>query len=161
LVTDILTSIEASGLAKWVRESLSIWSMPMIITAHTVGLALLVGSSWAFGLRVLGVARSIPLAALRTLFPVMWAGFWINAVTGALLFSADAVRRATSPLFLTKMAFVAVGMATLVLIRRHIYGKAADSNHVDGKARVLAIVSIVVWAAAITAGRLLAYLVDY
>jgi hypothetical protein len=160
-MTDILTSLQASGPAAWVRESFSIWAMPTVMTAHTLGLALLVGSSWAFDLRVLGVGRSIPLAPLRTLFPLMWAGFWINAATGTLLFAADAVQRGTSPLFLTKMGFVALGVVTLVLIRRHVYGEGADPTRVSGTARAIAMVSIVAWTGAITAGRLLAYLVGF
>ena len=41
-------------------------------------------------LRLLGVARSIPLAPLRGLFPVMYVGFWVDALSGLALLSANA-----------------------------------------------------------------------
>ena len=37
------------------------------------------------GLRVLGAAPGVPLAAFRRFDPVMWAGLWLNVVTGVLL----------------------------------------------------------------------------
>ena len=60
---EILTSLEHSGVATWIRESPSIWGYPTILTLHTVGLAVLVGANWALDLRLLGVARQIPLTA--------------------------------------------------------------------------------------------------
>jgi hypothetical protein len=161
-MTDLLVSLEESGLSTWLRESDSLWALPTILTLHTLGLAVLVGSSWAFDLRVLGIGRTIPLAPYRTMFTVMWAGFWINFVTGMLLFAADAARKAVSTLFLTKMLFVIVGVVMLVLIRKHVYGTDGQAPEpVNSTAKVLAVVSMTAWAAAISAGRLLAYLAEY
>ena len=160
-MTEVLASLQESGFATWLRESESIWALPTVLTFHTIGLGILVGSAFAFDLRVLGIARSIPLVPLRTLFRVMWFGFWINAVTGVALFVADASRKATSPTFLTKMTFVAIGVVTLVLIRRHVYGPAADLDRPSSTARLIALVSILAWSAAISAGRLLAYVVEF
>ena len=160
-MTEVLASLQESGFATWLRESESIWALPTVLTVHTIGLGVLVGSAFAFDLRVLGMARSIPLAPLVTLFRVMWIGFWVNAATGVALFVADASRKGTSPTFLTKMTFVATGVVTLVLIRRHVYGKDADPIRVSSTARLIALVSIVAWSAAISAGRLLAYIVEF
>ena len=160
-MTEVLASLQASGFATWLRESESIWALPTVLTVHTIGLGILVGSAFAFDLRVLGMARSIPLVPLRTLFRVMWFGFWINAITGVALFVADASRKATSPTFLTKMTFVAIGVVTLVLIRRHVYGPGADPDRPSSTARLIALVSILAWSAAISAGRLLAYVVEF
>lgn len=74
-----------------------------------------------------------------------------------MLFAADAEAKSTQGLFLVKLLFVATGVVTIVLIRRHVYGANADSVVVSGTAKGLAILSLVVWVAAITAGRLLAY----
>jgi hypothetical protein len=161
-MTDLWLSLEASGLSTWLRESDSLWALPTILTLHTLGLAVLVGSSWAFDLRVLGMGRTIPLGPFRTLFKVMWLGFWINLVTGLLLFAADAERKAGSTLFLAKMLFVIVGVVMLVMIRKHVYGADGTApERVSSSAKVLAIVSIAAWSAAISAGRLLAYLAEY
>ncbi|MBM3820063.1 MAG: hypothetical protein FJW14_13735 [Acidimicrobiia bacterium] len=119
------------------------------------------GAAFAFDLRVLGMGRSIPLAPLATLFRIAWFGFWINTVTGVLLFMSDAVRKSTSPTFLTKMAFVALGVATLVLLKRHVYARDAGQDGASSTAKMLALGSIVMWCAAIGAGRLLAYVVEF
>jgi len=39
---DLLATLESSGFSTWLRESNSIWGYPMILTLHTVGLALVV-----------------------------------------------------------------------------------------------------------------------
>ena len=51
--------IESSAPSVWLRESLSVFAFPMVLTLHTVGLAFLVGPAMALGLRLLGVARQI------------------------------------------------------------------------------------------------------
>jgi hypothetical protein len=115
----------------------------------------LAGASAAVDLRVLGIARTIPLHALQRLFPVMWAGFWLNFVTGAMLFGADATRKAAMPMFGIKLGLVVAGVTTIVLLRPHVTDHNAGQPG-DG-ARRLALLSLVVWTATITAGRLLAY----
>src|SRR5688500_9824619 len=94
-MTDALAALEASTFSTWLRESPSIWAYPTILTLHTVGLGVLVGANWMVDLRVLGLARAIPGAVLSKAFPVMWAGFWLNAVTGALLFAGDPTKGTT------------------------------------------------------------------
>jgi len=159
---EILIALQESALSTWLREAETTWAMPMVLTLHTLGLGVLVGAAFAFDLRVLGMGRTIPLAPLKVLFRVMWIGFWINAATGLLLFASDAIRRGTSFTFLLKMSLVAGGVATVILLRRHVYrtdGTVAD--HVSGSARLLAATSIVVWCAAIGTGRLLAYVSEF
>jgi hypothetical protein len=154
---DLLSSLESSGFASWLRESNSIWGYPMILTLHTVGLALLVGASTVLDLRLLGFAVRLPLVELSRAFRIMWIGFWINAVTGGLLFAADATTRGTSRLFIGKLFLVAFGVLVIVLIRRQVFGRTPDRPRVGATAQVLAATSLVVWVAAITAGRLMAY----
>ena len=82
-------------------------------------------------------------------------GLIINVVTGVLLFIKSATVWGTALPFLVKMALVAASVATLVPIRAYVLrGDAAG-----GSARLWAIASILAWSAAVTAGRLLAYLV--
>lgn len=156
----VLISLEQSGLATWLRDSESIWALPTVLTIHTMGLGVLVGSAWAFDLRLLGVAKSIPLPPLVTLFRLMWLGFWINFSTGALLFITDASRKGASGLFLSKMLFVALGVVTIWLLKRQVYDRSPDAPAGDGAIRLLAVSSIVVWSAALLSGRMLAYFIE-
>ena len=154
---DVFTWLEESAMSTWVREAPTIWAFATIITLHTFGMAVLVGASAVLDLRLLGVGRGIPLASMRTLFRVMWAGFWLNLVTGSVLFAADAGSRGTQGLFLVKLLFVAVGVAAMILIKRRVYGAHAEPVVVSGATKRLAGLSLLVWVAAITTGRLLAY----
>src|SRR6185369_12995916 len=81
----LLAQIEASGLSTWIRESDALYAFPGILIVHTLGMALAAGSSAAIGLRLLGVARPIPLTSLRELVPVAWIGLLLNIGSGALL----------------------------------------------------------------------------
>jgi hypothetical protein len=150
-------ALQDTGLSTWIREANSLMAFPGILTLHTMGLGLLVGAAAVLDLRLLGMGGRLPLAPMRDLFRLMWIGFVVNAVTGTLLFAADAVRRGTSVFFLAKLLLVAGGVVTMVLIKRNIFGPNADPVRPSATAKRLAIASLLIWSAAITAGRLLAY----
>jgi hypothetical protein len=154
---DLLTWLEGTGFSIWVREAPTIWAFSTILTLHTFGMGVLVGASVLLDLRLLGIGRTMPLGPLESLYRIMWAGFWLNLVTGSMLFAADATSRGTQWLFFVKLVFVAAGVATMILIRRQVYGAKTEPVAVNGATRGLAVVSLVAWAAAITSGRLLAY----
>jgi hypothetical protein len=154
-MTELLAAIQDSALSIWVRESSSLLAYPMIITMHTFGLGVLVGASTVIDLRVLGVARQIPLASLKGIFVVMWMGFWLNAVTGVMLFAADP---RTTGLFFIKMGSIAFGIAVIMLLRRTLYGDGGDGGTLLPVAKTYALLSLVTWVVATTTGRLMAYL---
>ena len=154
---DLFLWLEGTALSTWIRESPSLFAFAGVLTSHTFGMAVLVGASTVLNLRVLGVVGSIPFAPLRMLFPVIWAGFGLNLVTGTLLFAADATSRGTQWMFFVKMLFVAVGVTTVVLVKRQVYDAKTEPVVVSGAAKRLAILSLVAWVVAITSGRLLAY----
>jgi hypothetical protein len=155
---DLLTGLQNTPFATWIRESESLWALPAVISLHAFGMAALAGSSWAVDLRVLGIARGIPLEPLRLMFRVMWLGFWVNVVSGLVLFASDAAKMGASTVFKIKMLLVVLGAITTVLIERNLYDRETGAAVVNGTTKLLAIGSMVVWAAAITAGRLLAYI---
>ena len=95
-MSDLLAQMEASGLGTWVRESPSIWAYPTILTLHSIGLGIVVGASMIIDLRLIGRARALEMADLSALFPVIWWAFAVNALTGVLLFIADATRKSAT-----------------------------------------------------------------
>jgi uncharacterized membrane protein (UPF0136 family) len=121
-------------------------------------MAVLVGASWLLDLRLLGVARTIPLSALRWVFSVVAIGLVINLATGLVLFAQKAETWGTSIPFFIKMALVVASAATLLPIRKHMLRTDVDKLEVGSNLRLIAIGSIVAWAGAVTAGRLLAYI---
>ena len=155
---DFLKGLEESGLGTWVRQSNSLFAFPGILFCHTLGMALVAGTSSLISLRILGIAPEVPMQALDRLYPYMWGGFWLNAVSGILLFVPEATTKAISPVFYTKMTFIAIALTLMVrirtrLLRDPLFGKGV----VQMNAKILAWAAILCWLGAITAGRLLAY----
>jgi len=155
----VLAWLESIPLAVWVHESPSVWAQPTVLTLHTMGMAVLVGASWMLDLRLLGIIRNVPLSAFRWVFRTVAIGLVVNVATGVLLFAQRATSLGTAMPFLIKMGLVIASIATLVPLRSLVFSADADRREVSSSARLLAIASILAWSGAITAGRLLAYLV--
>ena len=143
----------------WIRESDSIWAFPMFLFMHTLGMSMIAGVSAVVDIAILGFWPRLPVKPLERLYPLMWAGFWTNAVTGTVLMLADASTKLTNPVFYIKMCFVFAGVALLVTMRKRIF-RAPElvQGALPSNARFLAWASLFCWLGAITAGRLLAYL---
>ena len=153
---DFLLKIEESGFSHWVREADSLLAFPGILLLHTIGMGLVVGINATFDLRVLGFAPSVRLQALERFFPVMWIGFWINAITGTILLAVNATKLTHNPDFYVKLAFIALAVINLLMLKKQVLGQGEDLPP-SMKAKVLAVTSLVFWLGAITSGRLLAY----
>jgi predicted ferric reductase len=155
----VLVWLESLPLSVWVHESPSVWAQPTVLTLHTMGMGVLVGASWVLDLRLLGISRNVPLSAFRWVFRAVAVSLIVNVVTGVLLFTARATTWGPAIPFFIKMCLVVASAATLVPLRSLVFRSDAHQCEVPGSARLLAIASIVAWSAAITSGRLLAYLV--
>ena len=140
--------LESTTFSVWMRESPSLFAFPMILAAHTIGLGMLAGVDVAHDLRMLGVAKRVPEAAFDGFLPVMWIGLGVNAVSGVALLLGYPTKALTNPVFYLKLAFIAVALVLVNAIRR---------RRASGAPKALAVASLVCWAGAIVAGRLLAY----
>ena len=145
--------LESTPFNLWIVESPSLFAFPGILAAHTIGLGLLAGLNGALDFRLLGVARGIPPTAFTRFLPVMWFGFWLNVVTGVALVLAYPTKALTNPVFYLKLGLIAAALLVLRGVLRRLRHGQADSR----VAKALAAASLLLWAAAITAGRLLAY----
>jgi len=96
--------------------------------------------------------------SLERLYPLIWFGFWVNAVTGTALLMASASKRLVDPVFYTKMVFIFAGVAVLQLTRKKVFRNLGPAGAPPENAKALAWASLICWLGAITAGRLLAYL---
>ena len=152
MLDPVFAWIESTALNRWIVESPSLFAFPGILAAHTIGLALLAGVNGALDLRLLGFARGIPPATFIRLVPVMRAGFWINVVSGVALLIGYPTKAFTNPVFYLKLSCVAAAMVVMQAIL-----KRAEEGGESPGTKTLAAVSLLLWAAAITAGRLLAY----
>jgi hypothetical protein len=159
-------------ISEWVQTS--DYGFPLLLAAHSIGLAGVVGILIILNLRVLGYAEGIPLAALSRLMLVAWLGFIINALSGLLLFMANATRLVTNWEFIVKMSAVLLGgiltwMLWRTLKRRDgekIVAERSDSAGpmtytITRSAQIVARISLGVWFAAILFGRIIAYVMDH
>jgi len=154
----LLTWLSMTAFAVWMRESESVWAYPTILFLHTLGLGILVGFTTAIDIRVLGFTEQLPLAPLERFFRFVWIGFWINAVSGtALLIMMPA--KAANPAFIVKMTFIGLGVVNIWWLRRRVFHDPStqELGSVPLAGKLLAAASLVLWAGAITAGRLMAY----
>ena len=155
---EFLQWLESLGISTFIREGGSVWAYPSVLWMHTMGMAAVVGASFVINLRLLGCAPKAPIKPLERLYGLMWWGFWINAVTGTGLLMADATTKLRNPDFYVKMVFVFAGVAILQMQRKKVFADPQlDSAPVTVEAKRLAWASLICWIAAITAGRLLAY----
>jgi hypothetical protein len=154
-----LESLQQSAFARFVGESGSLLGYPTILFLHTLGLGTVAGVNAAVALRVLGFGRSVPLAPLERLFPIMWFGFILSAISGLALLVTDPVTRLHQTVFYVKLVFVALGVVNMQLMRNRIFrGPLVSGGTLPSNAGMLAATSLFLWIGATTAGRLIAYL---
>ena len=151
--------LESTALAEWVRTSLV--GYPLVLTLHSVGMAIIVGLATVVDLRLIGRFERIPLGALDKLLRLAWYGFAVNLVTGAMIFTSQAVFYTTSPVFIIKILMVIGGVSIAAymqpILRREAAGWGETAGVPQGM-RTLAIISLVMWSITIITGRFTAYL---
>jgi hypothetical protein len=153
-IPQFFKTLEESGLSMWVRDN-PFWA---ILTIHALGMAMLVGASAIIGLRILGVASTLPLAPLRRLYGMIWAGFWVQVVSGLLLLIGYPTKSFTNLDFYLKLILIAFGMVAMQMLKTRVF---SDPNMSESdmmvKGKALAIWSLLFWLAAVTSARMLAY----
>jgi hypothetical protein len=156
---EFLAWLQSRSFSLWISESSSLLAYPSVLLVHTIGLAIVVGANVVIDLRMLGAGRQVPLSTLNRVYRPMWYGFTINAISGFLLFAAQAEWTGVKPVFWLKLALIGAALVITVVIRRTVFNDpgASDRPIPDG-VKWLAIVSLILWAGGITAGRYTAYL---
>jgi hypothetical protein len=155
---NFLDTLENLGLSTWVRESPSKLAYPTVLWLHVMGMGVVAGISSVISLRLLGVSPKIPVQPLERLYPLMWFGFWVNAITGTALLLASASKRLVDPTFYIKMVFIFAGVAVLQLTRSKVFRSLGPDGALPQSATILAWAGLICWLGAVTSGRLLAYI---
>ena len=151
--------LETTALAQAMRQWL--WLYPVVEIVHIVGIVLLVGAAAMFDLRLLGVSRRLPVAAMaRHLLPWARLGLGVMVPTGLLMFSAHATEFAANPAFRLKLALVAAACLNALVFHRWPF-RSVSAWNVDAEsppaAKLAAGLSLTLWSGVIACGRLLAY----
>ena len=158
-----LGALEASGLGQAMRQWL--WLYPSVEIVHIVGIGLLFGSIVVFDLRLLGLARDIPVKRLaRHVLPWTAGSFVLIVPSGLLMFTAHATEFIDSEVFIIKMLLIMAGLLNAGLFHTITFRTADvwDSEEMrklppPPSARLAGGLSLLIWISVIACGRLLAY----
>ncbi|MBL0418947.1 hypothetical protein JI739_01185 [Ramlibacter sp. AW1] len=129
------------------------WAYPALEVVHITGIALLVGNLVLLELRVFGQGASLPVHALARLsVSLSLAGFALAAASGLLMFSSQPAELLANGAFRLKMLLLAAAAcnAAVFHLRRSL-------ERLDAGARMLMVVSTLIWLAVIACGRWIAY----
>lgn len=134
------------------------WGWPIAECLHFIGLCLLFGTVGFFDLRMLGVARAVPLRALHRLIPYGIGGFAISAITGSLFVMTTPDQYLHNPAFLIKLLLMVVAGLNMLLFyllaARSVWLTAADGVP-PLAARLFGLVSLLCWLGVVTCGRVI------
>ena len=155
----LLVALEQSALAAAIRES--VWVYPSANVGHIVALTLFAGSVAVMDLRLLGAFAATPPAAIvRPARAVAMLALVLMALTGFMLFAAEASHVAMNPVFQLKAALIGLGILNALLLAAPMLSKlAAAGPHaaVPMRARLAAALSLAIWISVAACGRLIAY----
>jgi hypothetical protein len=136
------------------------WGWPAAESLHFIGLSLLVGTISLFDLRLLGVARQIPIRALHKLVPWGLAGYVCTFATGLLFLLTEPDQYIYNPAFHFKVLFMAAAgfNASLFYLTSYRLTTLSDEpSTVPRSAKLIAAASLILWLSVIIAGRLLTF----
>ncbi len=136
------------------------WGWPLCETIHFLGLSMLVGAVGMFDLRLLGMAKRVPIGALHRLIPWGISGYIITFLTGIMFLATEPDQYIYNPAFLWKISFMLVAglnVATfyLVMFQRVKWLPAGESAAIP--ARVIGALSLFLWIGVIVFGRMLTF----
>jgi len=158
----LLESLSQTALILWVAESN--YGYPIVLTLHSIGMALVIGIMLVVDLRVIGLINVLSFTSLRKFFTVAWIGLAINAGSGTLLFLANYSAFLTNTAFITKIILLVIGAALTAVLSRQLqpYATSDDSSYDTAVAypltpRLIAALCLCLWLGAITAGRIVGY----
>ena len=140
------------------------WVWPVCEMTHYVGMSLIIGVIGILDLRIMGLFKSIPIAALRPLIPWAVVGFIGNLLTGIIFVTgtnSGATFYVDNLSFQLKMLFVLLALANLLIFRftgleRAVYATPAGAS-APPAARAISVFSLVAWVLIIFFGRMLMY----
>jgi hypothetical protein len=144
------------------RESQSLFLYPTIESVHVLSLCLFLGLAVMLDLRLLGwTMRRAPVSQVAgRLLPWATFGFFIQIISGGLLFYSNPVRFASNIFFQVKVVLLILAGINVWVFHSTVYSKVVEWDYDASTplgARVAGAVSLVLWTAIVICGRLIAF----
>ena len=136
------------------------WAWPIAESIHFISLSLLVGTIVLFDLRLLGLGKRIPIAALHKLIPWGLGAYATSIASGTLFLLAEPDQYVYNPAFQWKVLFMAAAGINASLFYLTSYRRATrpgaplDAPRI---AKVIGLASLTLWLGVIVAGRLITF----
>lgn len=138
------------------------WFVPLVQTIHIIAIAILLTSVYVVSFRLMGLTRGAQALATLTakLTPWIWTALCVLLVSGMLLTITEPARELLNWAFRVKMLLVLAlaGILRVVQLRMRqnpeYWTESPARRHA---ARAIGIVSVIVGASIVTAGRWIAY----
>lgn len=143
------------------------WGWPLTEVTHFIGLALLVGIVAMFDLRLLGVAKRVPIAPLRALLPWAVFGFVLCVVSGLVFVTGIRANVSIHPYVVLvndvwlQLKLVFMGLAGLNLLAFYLTGMSQAVDRLGPEqdapplAKAIAGASLFLWVGVMYFGRLI------
>ena len=155
-IAGFLASLESSGLATRIRDSLYLF--PLIESFHVIGLTLVFGTILIIDLRLLGIASTRrPFSRITSdIMKWTWAAYVLTATTGVLMFTTNAGVYYHNFFFRTKILLIVLAGINMLVFESttgrtvHRWDKDAAAPRAGKTAAAL---SLLLWIAIIFMGR--------
>jgi hypothetical protein len=156
-----MTWMQTSALGHFMRES-GPWTYAIVNLSHILGVASLFGAVLILDLRLMGVWRRTPLAALAgAAAPVAAFGFALAATSGLGLLATKATEYIGNPFLYIKFPAVAIGLVNALALNLspawRARGRRELSQRENRQLAWMGGTSLACWLTAIGAGRMIAY----
>ena len=138
------------------------WIVPAVQTVHILAVAAVVSSVLMVDLRLIGISgRDQLLARVSERFrPVIWWTLPILLATGIIMIIGEPVRSLTNPVFQLKMALLVAAIIATLSYQVPLGRDPSFWHHSStrrGTARIIAVLSLLLWTGIVFAGRWIAY----
>jgi hypothetical protein len=149
--------LEKTPPAVAMRESM--WIFDITETIHTLGITLVAGTIMLVDLRLLGLGlRREPLRdVVSRIVPWTLTSFCLMVITGGWLFAGEASKLYHSAAFRIKLVLLLLAGLNALIFHLTVYRRAAEWGAIPARARLAGLVSLLLWAGIIAAGRSIAY----
>ena len=160
LILSFCQWLETTPPAAALRDS--VWVFNLTEVVHTLGIIFVAGTIMLVDFRLLGLGlKRMPVSHVvsRVVPRTLW-GFGLMLVSGACLFSAEAVKLYSSPAFRIKLVLLSLAGLNALIFHRTVYRQAADWDEAlvaPPRARLAGLLSLILWMCIIAAGRAIAY----
>jgi hypothetical protein len=155
----VFLALEQSSFAATVRQSP--WAYPAANVGHIVSLAVLAGAVAIMDVRLLGGFAATKPAVILT--RARWAAMIAlaaMALTGFVLFAAEASHLAVNPVFRLKLLLISAALVNIAIYefwaRRSVEILPAGAP-MPAPARIAGLLSLAIWLSVAACGRAIAY----